>query len=185
MTRDPRPETGVSGAALLLKPLDLLEHRLGVSLRIDVRIVLHDAACRVDEKRVAPRQIAGAGKSFQDAIAGGRCLGRIGEDRERQLVPVRKLLVCLDGVDADAQDDGVQFAKGSSIVTELPGLFRAAWGLVLGAEIQRYPIASILCERVPPTLLVLQPQVGRPRTQRRCIVPYCALTLMSRAPGSC
>ena len=90
----------------------------------------------------------------------------IREDRERQAVLLRELLVRLDVVDADAEDLRVGVAEGEDVVAELAGLGRAARRLVLGIEVQRDPLAAIVLQLVPFAVLVLQLEFRRGRAER-------------------
>ena len=85
----------------------------------------------------------------------------VGEDRERQAVLLRELLVRLDVVDADAEDRRAGVAEREDVVAELAGLGRAARRLILGIEVQRDPLAAIILQLVPLAVLVLQLEVGR------------------------
>src|SRR4030095_15800144 len=87
-------------------------------------LVLACLPLRVDQERIALRQLRRAEGGLQHAVLLRDLLVGVREDREGQAVLLRERLVRLDVVDADAEDLRAGVAEGEDVVAELTG----PWG---------------------------------------------------------
>lgn len=88
--------------------LDELDHFFGVRFRIDLIEDLHDGALLVDDEGHAAGQFRVL--RIDDAEAfGGFQLG-VSEERVGELFLVGELLLEVEGVGADADDDGIELS---------------------------------------------------------------------------
>ena len=84
----------------------------------------------------------------------------IGEQLEGERILGAEGLVALDGVERDAEDDGVQSVVLGQVALEVVSLNGAAGGHVLGIEVEDDPLALVLESEMGCVLLRGQAEVG-------------------------
>src|SRR5882762_2549341 len=151
----------LTAAGFALQCLQVREHHERMPLGIHRRVVLRDAAFRVDDEGLAARDFHQAERAAQHAVGLGGFLGAVRQQGEGQAMLLRKLLVRSDIIDADAEDHGAQFIERENVVAEFAGLRGAARRVVLRIEIQHHPLAAVVLEFMPRAGLVLQAKRGR------------------------
>ena len=122
---------------------DVLGHGRCLYLFVD----LFDLAFGIDHKGVAHHaHVLAAHELFQSVAVVGRCDGArghalvftlgIAEQGEGQAVLLDELGVAFGVVFADAKHADAMGFKGRPLIAEVAGFFGAAWGVVLGIEVQ-------------------------------------------------
>src|ERR1700694_6309627 len=96
------PVAKLTPAGFGLQYLQAREHHLRIPLGIDRRIVLRDAAFRIDDEGLAAGNFHQAENAVQYAVAFGGFLGAVRQQGEGQAMLGRKLLVGGHVIDADA-----------------------------------------------------------------------------------
>src|SRR5438128_1060187 len=122
-----------------MKSLYCLQYFIGVFIWLDlVPDFAHDAIF-IDQEGLpvdAHELLAIHVFLFPHSIELGNGGIRIGKQRERETVLVRKFLVGLDAISADTQYDNTTFLHLVIGITKAASLFRTAWRIVLWIEIE-------------------------------------------------
>jgi hypothetical protein len=124
---------------------------------------LDDLAVGGDQEGLAVGELHDAVVFDGDAIGVNDFVVGIGEELEAEGVLRTPGLVAFDGVEADAEDDGVGSVILGEVALEVVGFDGAAGGLVLGVEVEDDPLALVVGEADRLVFLGGQGEVGRGR----------------------
>ena len=131
---------------------------------IDPAPDLGDLARGGDEISVAGRKFVVAARGKGHAVGIDNLMVGIGEQLEGKRILGAESFVALDGIEGDAEDDGIERIVFGQIALEVVGLDGAAAGHVLGVEVKDDPLALELRERNRRVFLGRQAEVGSSST---------------------
>ena len=129
-------------------------------VRVDIRIVLHELAFGVDQKRLPLRECHPEHLRLGTVGVRGLALD-VREQREGKTVLLGEGLMRCDVVETHAEDLRIHLLEREDIVAELAGLGRATRSLVLRIEIQDDPLVAVILEGMQLSVLIRQFEFGR------------------------
>jgi hypothetical protein len=156
-----------------------------VDVGIDLLPDLDDLAGGRDEEGLALCELHVSVGHERDTVGIDDLVIGIGEKFEAEGVLGAPCLVTLDGVEADAEDDGVQGVVLGHVTLEVVGLDGAACGLVLRVEVKDDPLALVVAEADGLVFLGGQGEVGRCGSSLYCVCGGCGVGLDAEAAGCC
>jgi len=124
---------------------------------------LHNLAVRRDEEGFAVGELGDAVVLDGNTVGIDDLVVWVGEELKAEGVLRAPGLVAFDGVEADAEDDGVGSVILGDVALEVVGFDGAAGGLVLGVEVEDDPLALVVGEADGLVFLGGQGEVGRGR----------------------
>ncbi len=127
---------------------------------LDVRPELDDLASGGDEVGLAAGELHGAHAVDGNAVLVDDFVVGIGEEFEAEGVFGAPGFVSFDGVEGDAEDDGVGGVVLGLIALEVMSLDGASLGLILGVEVEDDPLTFVVGEGDGLVFLRWQGEVG-------------------------
>jgi hypothetical protein len=152
-----------------------------VNVGIDLLPDLDDLAFGGDEEGVAGGELHLATGHDGDAVGIDDFVVGVGEHLEVEGVLGAPGFVALDGIEADAEDDGVEGVVLIEVTLEVVGLDGATLGLVLGVEVEDDPLAFEVGEADGLVFLGGQSKVGSGSANLGDVGRGCCMSLDAEA----